>query len=246
MIGVERKGRLGNQMFVCAFGIAASQQLDTRFYLAEGELHRVFTLDDVPRARELPFRALRKAGLIRRQLVPLEAEPGTLRVRDWTHYDGYFQSERWFAGAEDSVRRAFTFREPVEPVGGDYVAVHVRRGDYRTWRDGATLLSPDWYRQALAALNVDAPVVFVSDEDVAEDFAEVKDARFQTGGSMTGDMQTLTHARWIVTSASSFSWWGAWLSDAETVIVPRYWAGFADGAEWPPYVIPAAWTQLAV
>jgi hypothetical protein len=44
MIAVERHGRLGNQLFQFAFGIAASSCLDTSFVMADNELRDGFTL----------------------------------------------------------------------------------------------------------------------------------------------------------------------------------------------------------
>jgi hypothetical protein len=249
VIGVERKGRLGNQMFVCAFGIWASQTLDTPFYLAEGELHRFLTLDGIRPAPSTLFRALRRAGLIRRRSVSFRVEPslGRGELRNWTHYDGYFQSEEWFAGAEEAVRKAFRPRESRPLPLGDYVCVNVRRGDYRTHQDGKLMITPEWYKRALAELSVDAPVLFVSDEDVHEEFADVPDASFQPAGDPSADLQAVMGARWVILSASTFSWWGAWLNErAEAVLVPRFWTGFRDGREWPPRIVPARWTQLEV
>jgi hypothetical protein len=45
MIGVERKGRLGKQIFGCAFALRASRELATSSYMADDELHDVFALD---------------------------------------------------------------------------------------------------------------------------------------------------------------------------------------------------------
>ncbi len=247
VIGVERKGRLGNQMFVCAFAIWASETLDTSFYLAEGELHRVLSLNGIRRAPSPVFRALRKAGVVKRQPVSLRIAPEALRpaVRDWAHYDGYFQSERWFAGAEDAVRQAFTPKESRPVPALDYVCVHVRRGDYRSWPE--IMISPDWYKRALKALDVDAPVLFVSDEDVSGEFSDVPGAMFNTPGDSSADLQAVANARWVIISASTFSWWGAWLNTrAERVIAPRFWLGFRGGAERPTGIIPARWTQLDV
>jgi hypothetical protein len=249
MIGVERKGRLGNQMFVCAFGIWAAQQLDTSFYLAEGELHRFLTLDGVRKAPSAVFRGLRRAGLIERRRVSFRVEPAEGRdaLSDWTHYDGYFQSEEWFAGAEDMVRNAFRPKESRPVPSGDYVCINVRRGDYRTHLKGSLLIGPDWYKRALAALSVTAPVVFVSDEDVSDEFGDVSNAAFQQAGDPSADLQTVMNARWVILSASTFSWWGAWLNErAEAVIVPSRFAGFREDHEWPPHIIPARWTQLEV
>jgi hypothetical protein len=249
VIGVERKGRLGNQMFVCAFGIWASQILDAPFYLAEGELHRFVVLDGIRRAPSALFRGLRRVGVVKRRRVSFRVEPseGRAALSDWTHYDGYFQSEAWFAGAEDAVRRAFRPREPRPVPSGDYICVNVRRGDYRTHLDGKLLIGPEWYKRALVELGVNAPVLFVGDEDISGEFSDVPDAAFQRAGDPSADLQAVMGARWIVLSASTFSWWGAWLNErAEAVIVPRYWTGFRDGREWPPHVIPARWTQLEV
>jgi hypothetical protein len=52
----------------------------------------------------------------------------------------------------------------------------------------------------------------------------------------------------VITSNSSFSWWGAWLNrqpDAR-VLVPKYWVGFPERIESPRGVVAEGWQQIPV
>ena len=198
----------------------------------------------VPRA--LLFRLLQGTG--RLELVEVSNDEGSPaehieRVRDWAEYSGFFMSEDYFASAADEIRRLFVFREErarrfralyAELAAGGYTCVHVRLTDYLHHRGGIDL---PWayYRESLARLAPEGPVVFVSDdiESVRREFADVPSARFESNDAGV-DMMLLVHAKAVVTSNSSFAWWGAWLGDpARPVFAARNWVGFKEGLEVP-------------
>lgn len=179
-------------------------------------------------------------------------------LRDRTVYAGYFQSERFFADAADDVRRAFrplpVHAELFRKRYGDllehrYIACHVRRTDYTRFR-GGVVLPTSFYARCLEQLDPSGrtPVVFVGD-DLAETrsvFGARRDVRFEENVEVV-DLQLLVHASAVVTSNSSFSWWGAWLGQpARPVLAPRHWLGFKEGRDYPPFVVPRAWEEVDV
>jgi Glycosyl transferase family 11 len=266
VIGVERRGRLGNQLFQFAFGIAASQRLQTSFVMADHELRELFTLG--------PYR--RPSARVRRSLryrLDKTLRPYAIRkidnrdfdrprdvmesLSDRTHYAGFFQSEDFFFQAREAVRTAFTALPRHVAAFADtyaallerpYVCCHVRRTDYLEWLGGAAL-PWSYYAEALHSLAADdIPIVFVGDDlsDVRQAFGGRANVRFEENDEII-DLLLLAHADAVVTSNSSFGWWGAWLGRSDrTVVAPRYWLGFKDGHEYPPAVVPSRWTQIAV
>jgi Glycosyl transferase family 11 len=262
MIAIDRRGELGNQMFQWAFGIAASRRLGTRFLMDDDSLSPLFELD-----RRTSFRSgLLRASWIARQLLRPRApiiEVGTdddprsvmAGLRNGTRYGGFFQSAEYFDSERDAVRRAFTVRPEHtdrflrsygELVRRGYVCVHVRRGDYLEW---GTALPWSYYRRCLELAGTEGPVVFTSDDMAAvrAEFASDPRARFETNEPII-DLQLMAHAEVCVVSASSFSWWGAWLNrrPGTRVLAPRHWLGFKEGRESPRRVIPAEWEQVNV
>jgi hypothetical protein len=264
MIAVERRGRLGNQLFQFAFGIAASARLDTSFVMADDELRGLFTLDGYANvlgrlSRSLSYRAQRAAHPF--PVVKIANTDFTTpaevvaRLEDRRHYAGFFQSEDFFRDVADRVRAAFTprreHRERFEQrytglVGAPYVCCHIRRTDYLEWRGGAALPF-SYYADALDVLGArDTPVVFVGDDltNARRAFGDLPGVRFEQNDEVV-DLQLLTHAESAVTSNSTFGWWGAWLGrPGRSIVTPQYFVGFREGREYPPGIIPSGWTQI--
>jgi Glycosyl transferase family 11 len=264
MIGVERRGELGNNMFQWAFGLAASRRLSTGFVMEHAPLSLLFELDGyagVPaRLARLPWRAqqrLRPAPIVE---VGPDDDPKEVMagLHDGVRYGGFFQSADYFESERDAVRRAFTVRsEHIDRflrsyrdlVGQDYVCVHVRRGDYLDWGDGGVALPWSYVRRCLALAEARGPVVFTSDDlqAVRAEFASLAGARFEANDPII-DLQLMMHAKLCVVANSSFSWWGAWLNHHpdKRVLAPRNWLGFKRGRESPCRVIPEGWDQVSV
>jgi Glycosyl transferase family 11 len=271
VIRVHTDGRMGNQMFQLAFAHAAARRLGTRYVYARPPfkddvlgppLWRLFDIGEWGRAH---VRMARYAAYLARHgpraeivAVPHDAEPAAIleTLREGVVYTGFYQSEQWFAGHEDHVRAMFTplphfetefearFPSPRRP----YVCMHVRRGDYLD--TGGWALPTSWFRDALEAVpDLDRyDLVVVSDDPagVREELRDVGDLSCEPNSMMT-DLQLLMNADVVITSNSSFSWWGAWLNRREAhVIAPQHWLGFATGVEEPRGAIPASWQQVPV
>jgi hypothetical protein len=261
---------MGNQMFQLAFAHAASRRLRTRFAMGAGRsaLWEHFAVGEWadPRLRTRRDRLFRlRHGLnprrgLRPELMIVEQddvpEVVLATLRDGVAYGGFFQSERWFSGYEDEIRELFTVlpqhREEFErryPQRKPYICMHVRRGDYLD--TGVWALPTSYFRDALATID-DAEgfeLIVISDDPgaVREELSDLDGMRCESNPAMV-DLQLLMHADVVITSNSSFSWWGAWLNQRPgvRVVTPRHWLGFAAGEESPLGVIPARWTQVSV
>jgi hypothetical protein len=264
VISVDAVGRMGNQMFQLAFAHAAARRLETDFILGPGSLWEGFELGPwakphVRFARKLRFRLRHGAQPDTKIEVPQDADPAKVlaELRDGVAYGGFFQSERWFAGYEHEVRGLFRVRAEHEAAFsakygdlGRYVCVHVRRGDYLEW-EGGRALPTSYFLDALAAVpDLESHEVIVVSDDIelaSREFASVAGARFETNPAMI-DFLLLMNAAVVVTSNSSFSWWGAWLNrrPGARVLVPQYWFGFPEQVEMPRHVIAAGWEQIPV
>jgi hypothetical protein len=263
VIAVEARGRLGNNMFQFAFGLAAADRLGTEFVFAEDELRRHFSLSPHDGLagrirRSVGFRVTRAFAPFPVEGVDGFAEPAAVLrgLTDRTTYTGFFQSERYFAHIRDRVLRAFTPRPEHERelerrygdlLAGGYTCCHVRATDYREW-EGGRALPPSYYRAALHAVGERRrPVVFVGDDldEVRRSFTG-PGVRFEHN-SPSVDLLLIVRATTVVTSNSSFGWWGAWLGDrGRQIVAPRHWLGFKQGQELPREVVPSWWVQLPV
>ena len=148
---------------------------------------------------------------------------------------GFFQSEKWFAHCKQDVKEAFTFKkeyadlatEMRSHLSGELIAIHVRRTDYLT-NPNHEALGLDYYEKALAEMPEDARcIVFTDDPEWAKGQELFPDERFfvsETDCAYT-DMALMAKCDYHIIGNSTFSWWGAWLSDSKKVIAPKQWFG---------------------
>ncbi len=151
---------------------------------------------------------------------------------------GYFQSYRYFEHCQDVIRDLFTFKDTgCNFYGGNFISVHVRRGDYTP--EYYTTLGRGYYDKALSMLPDLPIVVFTDDVEAAEKVVP----SYNVIQSTDDDMALMATAKYAVIANSSYSWWAAYLSNAEKVITPLDWFGPLS-----PYdtkdMSPPKWIQI--
>ncbi len=284
---VRMMGGLGNQLFQYAAGrtvaLATGRELllDTSAYredpLRAYQLDRFAIAARPLRRGDVPFFRLRRsrlgAILPRRARVEIVREWFPARVPVWPaapvddagtpYLIGYWQSERYFAAAADTIRREVRVNAAPEGANarllddiaaGDAVAIHVRRGDYvsnplATAYHG--LCGLDYYRGAIRRLEatVPQPHCFVFSDDL--DWVR---ANLDTGHPTTWvghntdtpweDLRLMAACRHCIVANSSFSWWGAWLGSwpGKQVIAPARW--FRADHDGEGEIVPAGWLRM--
>ena len=162
--------------------------------------------------------------------------------------DGYWQSEKYFKDYRDQILQSFRF--PWSPVSG-VVSVHVRRGDYLTIRRHGKLKHPpvpkEWIERAMREF----PGVlfhFFSD-DIAwcdEQFGDRSDVKFSSGMNEVADLIGMSCCEHHICSASTFSWWGAWLNQNpnKRIIMPKHWLSPGWGGLDTSDVVPPEWERM--
>lgn len=181
-------------------------------------------------------------------------------------YRGWWQSPKYFAQVEATIRQDFTFRNGprkflsrlLRDVGNsDSIAVHVRRGDYvaneRNLEFYGTL-GKDYYNRALFHLTSKAKkakVFFFSTPDgiawAKKDLQKMAPTVFVselTGFSDEEDLRLMAACKHQVIANSTFSWWAAWLNEnpGKIVIAPKRW--FNDPLVNDADLIPVEWVRL--
>lgn len=254
-------GFLGNQLFQIAATVGVARRNGLPFVFPEWALSRYFQHPpaqssalpgDLPEIRERTFAF---------QQITIDRTASLL---------GYFQSEKYFGGCEDEVRRLFAprtlrrreLRERFAPLlERPSCSLHVRRGDYvgnPVWVD---LDAEGYYERAMSQFGRDVRFVVFSD-DVEWCRRRFPAARcvFVEGLEPWDSIALMSLCDAHVIANSSFSWWGAWLDPRPnaTVIAPRAWfaGGYADPSEpfqpGPPHrgfhdtrdLIPERWLRL--
>lgn len=270
-VTVEIAGGLGNQMFQYAAARALALRHGAKLVLATSFYrrgrHRSFELSRLPIEAEVGRTGgLPGFGRLFRSKAPIYTEPhfhfdaGLATLKPPVRLKGYFQSWRYFAGHENTIRAELSPSMPddgeslklaVDMASGDWAALHVRRGDYVTPKNRAQLdmCGVDYYRDAMGLLPADCRVLVFSD-DIAWAKAHLPPVRplIFAGGVAPregfADLWLMSRARFHIIANSSFSWWGAWLAGRGDgfVVAPERW--FGESTVNTSDLVPDNWRRL--
>lgn len=164
--------------------------------------------------------------------------PPGLELGKAVYLDGFWQTERYFRNYEDLIRKEFSFRYPPNQKNAEVlkkinstesVCIHIRRGNFlipkynnhhgicpSTYYDKAVrkivekipnptffVFSDDkeWARENI---NLKFPTIFVEHNDSEKDYE---------------DLRLMSNCKHHINANSSFSWWGAWLSKDNGIVV---------------------------
>jgi hypothetical protein len=283
MIAVKLEGRLGNQLFQYAFIYVAAKKLGTSFYTDKSidyllidkyfdiqpdfcgiPDNKVFSIKGYKnifshRLRRAFYYSLRNILRLKRETFSNFEPPEQQlkKIKNGLLYEGFFQSEMYFADYKDDIKKLFSIKDihrgdfetvfNTLPRAERYIAVHIRRGDYIDY-DLAPPLS--YYHAAISNTNQKGNYyIFVSDDSdfVESEFAYITNKYISRNDEIT-DLQFLMHADICILSNSTFSWWGAWLNDKKDKIVhaPRYFLGWKTQKEFPENIYPSTWNLISV
>lgn len=151
---------------------------------------------------------------------------------DWVSIQGFFQSEKYFKHIRDQLLTDFEFHDNILEVAKQVVsnwnkpvALHVRRTDYVT-NPNHTALSLDYYQKSLEYFDDDCEVIIFSDDPQwclnQKIFESDRFLVSETNDNYL-DLCLMTLCSGHIIANSSFSWWGAWLSNSQKVIAPSGW-----------------------
>ena len=240
--GLGRYGRLGNAMFQIAstIGIAQKNGFDYAFphWMNFDHKERFQSEEDIH-----VYRFFENA-------LPYYAEDMPALPDHFVHFgfhgfdipdnvslSGHMQSEKYFEHCPDIIRHYFKMKAEYTPL--DYTAVHVRLGDYGSHYH--PVCTPEYY--AAAREKVPGPyMIFSEDTARAKEIFGAECVTFE--GDTMETLRTMKACRRHIIANSTFSWWGAWLSESKEVAAPRIWFGEAAQGLDSKDVIPERWHIL--
>ncbi len=266
-VTVELLGGLGNQLFIYATGYELSQKLDCPLYVdttwfrthADRKLGlNSFTNDAIyTSAKPSVRRAENQIHKVMPRLLSkssnvfveskMDYQPEVSRLPIGSILRGYFQSWKYFGECAPKIREQIhDLLNPTEwyqtrrvefQDQENWIAVHVRRGDYLNagTRDVHGILRNSYYKNAIkqidAQFGYEVPLkVFSDDHSAAQALLQGSNRRIEfVQGPPNSDplesMLLMSQGSGIIAANSSFSWWSAWLGESITrpVIVPSPW-----------------------
>ncbi len=193
-------------------------------------------------------------------------DPEISNVSDDVYMEGYWQSEKYFKEIEDIIRSEFKIKDSpdakntkiAEFVTSLYlrsVSIHIRRGDYVTDSDTNSfhgICGLEYYQKAINKLAsiIKNPHFFIFSDDpdwVKNNLILEYSATYVTrnlGIKDYEDLRLMSLCKHHIIANSSFSWWGAWLSENSdrTVMAPGKW--FNDSSINTNDLIPESWNRI--
>jgi hypothetical protein len=150
---------------------------------------------------------------------------------DNVNLSGFFQTEKYFLHIEKEIREDFRFKNKINHSFSEYVAIHIRRGDYITNSARHPVLPLKYYEKAMEHFGSPKDVLYVIFSDDPQWCQEQKlfnkcfysDANYNN----IDTMNLMSQASHNIIANSSFSWWAAWLNPNpnKIVICPETWFG---------------------
>ncbi|PWS26410.1 hypothetical protein DHW03_16650 [Pedobacter yonginense] len=282
MIAVRIEGRMGNQLFQYAFAYATAKKLGVKFYLDKSiETYLLIDFFNVKqdafqffdtylfgikgyknffsyRLRAIFYQNLKNLFGLKTEVFSneLDFEIQKFKIKDQLMFQGFFQSEDYFASSKEEIKTLFEVKNhhqvAFKKIAGNFpkdkriIAIHIRRTDYLEMNFALPI---SYYHDAISEINPDQSFfVFVSDDPkfVENEFHYIKNKYISNHNAIT-DFQFLIHSDVCIIANSSFSWWGAYLNKKKaTVIAPKYWSGFSTETEEPKGILLKNWIQKAI
>lgn len=138
--------------------------------------------------------------------------------------DIYVQDPKYFDEYRDDIRKLYG--DGI--IKSDYVAIHVRRGDYVNNPFYVDLMKTDYYQKSMAQFPDAKFLVFSDDPAFVGVHPLFKDCFKSVDNDEIRALNRMAGCKGIIMANSSFSWWASYLSDAK-VIAPKAW--YTDGIE---------------
>jgi hypothetical protein len=255
-VAVNLHAGLGNKLFQIAFLIGLRERFKN---------HKLFKFEDfvyeILNYRREPHETVNWSYFIR-DLIPLEIEDVKNKLSSYSeptmapckfidyenlllsaqysgievqHFRGYFQSDKFFAHAKESIRQQFMCPENIKnelitkypDLTSRGVFLHIRRGDLvgKQLHD-FKLLENGYYKRALKRFDfLDKKRIFVCSDDIKwcennlTDLLKDYEVEFIVENELiTLWLMSLSRFGGIM-SNSSFSWWGGYLNENNDKII---------------------------
>jgi len=234
-------GRLGNNMFQYAFASICLNELSKQTVSS-----MAFNTDCIPKTTQLncitKFNNLKNETSYEKKLIE-NSSKNFYRIYDYEDkegeilsiselsnlsfgdetcffFDGFFQHKSYYEGKRNFLKSLFSL--PNQNVQ-DKTAIHIRLTDYNEIK---WTLPEEYYNRCISLANPTNLNVF-TDDPYAPYIQKLK----ATGatiicGDPIEDLSLMASHKKIILSRSSYSWWGAVLSDAEEIYYPNPASGF--------------------
>ena len=254
-------GRLGNQMFQYALLVGVAERHGYDIVIPNDVLEG-FRLS----SHRLPRNSIPSPTHVFNESVPAWSfDSQALEQPDGTGFNGYFQSHRYFEHASTRVRDEFRFSLEIEyksqcwieqisqrATERPVIAMHVRRGDYLQSPNYHCAFDLNYFHSARRAMDIDGALLVILSDDlpwVHMNLSQIDNLDsfiLSDPDPMICLCVVSRSCQHTICSASSLSWWAAWLNastDARVVIPDRWYGSEFGSPETENQMSPPAWIR---
>ena len=268
MITVKLQGGLGNQLFQYALGRSLMEKgndvvFDKSFFTNNIKYtNRPFSLEAFKLSTKIKIEnAPQTLNLFKKIFYRLDSDRRVRFVKSFltspnSYMDGYYNSENYFKDIRSQLLEELVLKEKTDAYiemenlirsTPNSLVVHARRTDYLT-STGFTILDENYYKRALENFPPDVRIFAFSDDPQWLMSALGSEAYVVSGKGLTDyeELSLMTLGQNFIIANSTFSWWGAWLSQSgnKKVVAPASW--FTSKLWWRANrdVVPEGWVRV--
>lgn len=157
---------------------------------------------------------------------------------------GYWQNEKYFANVAEEIKKEIVYtkmlnieqKKLVHKIENENaVAIHIRRGDYlsQQFNDIYYCLDKEYYLNAINFIKqkVDTPKFYMFSDDIEwckREYSDMDNITYidnSVSQSQHVDLHIMRQCKYFIIANSTFSWWGAWLSQykKKIIVAPNNW-----------------------
>lgn len=219
------RGGLGNQLFQLALGNILAQSLGRK--LSVGGKVDLISAESYPRTPAIKGLDLNRCEVLsdhviyRDQLIKAQKHHKTLVL------DGWFQRYSYYAQHKAGIINLFrdSLFNRVEGGNESELVFHIRTTNYRRPNVRARYMMPlsiNYFRSAFQSRTWQKAYIVTDDrEDELVLAVQALTNAEIISNNQIDDFNFIRNSKNIVLSTSTFSWWAAWLSNANTIYLPR-------------------------
>lgn len=230
-------GRMGNHMFMIAHAYARSLEYNKQLVIARDQLVDGNNGDDYSQ------HIFRKIETIDKFDDNHNWNPSIPSDDKHTQYHGYYQSEIYFQKYSEAIKSLYAptpeFIERIkyeipELFTTEVTLISVRRGDYLFYPNYHPVVSEEYLHMAVGIIKPTFHLIASDDIPWCKEHLRMTPCRYLEGYSAHEQMWIMGMCNHFVISNSSFSWWGAWLSNypKKKIIAPSIWFGPEGPQDW--------------
>jgi len=257
MICVSLKGRLCNQMFQIAAGMALSVDNCVPFVCSRNSLGIIPTAKETSIYRDTIFKKIKFKNIIfqnfHTHVEPADFSYKKIEYKKNTILTGYYQSEKYFKHNEEVIKKLFECdKQILDYIDKKYsnliskentCSVHVRRGDYLKYKDSHYNLPKKYYENCFSIKKDDHFVFFSDDIEWCKDTFKGMDCTFIEKQTDVVDFYLMSMMKNNIIANSTFSWWAGWMNNNKNkrVLAPKNWFGPKNKNLYTGDIIPENW-----